>query len=330
MRHSTRRNGMTRRELVGGLGAFAVAAGLPARAAGTKPLRGIFPIVATPYTESKAVDYDDLRTEIGFLDRCGVHGMVWPQLASEYYKLTKKERFQGMEVIAEAHRGKKAALVFGVQGVNREEALEYVKQAERLGPDALIAIPPREAWTAGDFREYYRAIAQATERPIFMQTTGGSRKVVPKIELLLELMREFPHLSYIKEEVQPIVERMIELKKHPEAVKGVFSGGGGRGMMYEMRLGMDGTMPGSPYSDLYVQVWDAYQAGKHAKARDVFSKLLLMLNCDRQVAGTRQYIMKKRGVFKTTVSRLRDYKYTPEAIAEIEHNWAACRPLLRA
>src|SRR5262245_59025160 len=49
--------------------------------AGQKPMRGVFIIMATPYTASKEVDYEDLAREVDFLDRCKVHGMVWPQLA---------------------------------------------------------------------------------------------------------------------------------------------------------------------------------------------------------------------------------------------------------
>ena len=65
-------------------------------------MRGVFIIMATPYTASDAVDYEDLAREVDFLDRCGVQGMVWPQLASEYSKLTREERLRGMEVIAKA------------------------------------------------------------------------------------------------------------------------------------------------------------------------------------------------------------------------------------
>jgi dihydrodipicolinate synthase/N-acetylneuraminate lyase len=64
--------------------------------AASKPLRGIFIILATPYTENKAMDYEDLAAEVDFMDRCGVHGMVWPQMASEYTRLTREERFRGM------------------------------------------------------------------------------------------------------------------------------------------------------------------------------------------------------------------------------------------
>ena len=37
-----------------------------------------------------------------WLNRCGAHGIVWPQMASEYNRLTVDERLRGYEVIADA------------------------------------------------------------------------------------------------------------------------------------------------------------------------------------------------------------------------------------
>src|SRR3989442_752758 len=136
---------LTRRQLIAGIGMAAVGSRLAPAAASAKPLRGVFIIMATPYTESNAVDNEDLAREVDFLDRCGVHGMVWPQLASEYSKLTREERLRGMEAIGKAAKGKKPALVLGVQGPNKAAALAYLEKAEAVGPGALIAIPPTEA-----------------------------------------------------------------------------------------------------------------------------------------------------------------------------------------
>jgi 4-hydroxy-tetrahydrodipicolinate synthase len=315
---------LTRREAILGFGAALALRAQP------KTMRGVFVIMATPYTENKAVDYEDLAGEAGFLEKCGVHGIVWPQLASEYVRLTKEERLRGMEVIAKAARGRKPALVFGVQGPNTDAALEYLRHAEKLGPDAVIAIPPTEAKSVDDYREYYRALASNTKRPLFIQTTGGARGITPPVEMLVELAREFPNCGYVKEEAAPVIDRMKSLAKNRPAVKAVFSGGGGKGMMYEMRLGFDGTMPGAAWADVHAQIWNHYQAGRKEQARELFSKLLLMAECDNQVPGTRQYIFKKRGVFKTSVSRQRDIQYTPEAIAEIEFHFAAIKPHLLA
>ncbi len=308
--------------------AGAAAWALPSDAA--KPLRGVFIIMATPFTEAGDVDFEDLENEVRWLDRCGVHGMVWPQLASEYMTLSKEERMRGMEVIARAARGRRPALVLGVQGPNTDAALDYVRQAEALNPNALIAIPPTEARTLDDFRQYYRSIAKAAKRPVFIQTTGGARGVEPAVEFLLELAREHPNLGYVKEEYNPVIPRMTELAKHRDVMRSVFSGGGGRGMLYEMSLGFDGTMPGAPYSDVYAAVWDLYQSGRKEQARQVFSQLLLILNTEQQIPGTRLYVMKKRGVFKTTVSRREKSKLTPEAIREIDFNFEPLRPYLKA
>jgi malate dehydrogenase (oxaloacetate-decarboxylating)(NADP+) len=78
--------------------------------------------------------------------------------------------------------------------------------------------------------------------------------------------------------------------------------------MYEMRLGMDGTMPGPAYADIYAQVWDLYQSGRKPEARDLFARLLLMINVAEQVPGALLYIMKKRGVFANIQSRQRDVR----------------------
>ncbi len=321
---------MTRRSFLATASAAAAASHASQSGVPAKPLRGIFIIMATPYTDSGQVDWEDLEREVDFLDRCGVHGMVWPQMASEYDKLTKEERLRGMEVLAKACRGRKAALVLGVQGPNTAEALEYTRVAERLAPDALIAIPPTEARSIEDFRDYYRAIARASTRPVFIQTTGGPKGVEPAVKVLVELAREEPRLGYIKEEHEPVIARMRELARHRPVIRSIFSGSGGRGLTYELRLGMDGTMPGAPYADLYVAVWDAWHAGRREQAREIFSKLLLMLNCEQQVAGTRLYVMRKRGVFKTWRSRRRDFDPAPEAIAEIDYHWAGVAPYLRA
>ena len=321
---------ITRRGALSALAAPALTFCSPLRAAPGKPLRGVFVIMATPFTATKSVDFEDLERETAWLERCGVHGMVWPQLASEYMTLSKEERLQGMEVIARAARGRKPALVLGVQGANAGAALEFLRHAEKLAPDALIAIPPTEASTLDDFVQYYRALARATSLPIFIQTTGGAKGIVLEVEALVALAREFPHLGHVKEEFEPVIPRMQALARSRPAIRAVFSGGGGKGMTYEMRLGFDGTMPGAPYADIHAQIWDFYQSGARAKARDLFARLLLMANCEQFVPGTRNYIMKKRGVFKTTLSRRRDFTLTAEEIQEIEFHFEALKPFLRA
>jgi len=247
----------TRRELAG---PFCLAAAMaPAgRAPGREAMRGIFIIMTTPYTAAKEVDYEDLAKQVDYLHRCGVHGMIWPQLGSEVWNLTREERLRGMEVLSRAAKGKKPALVLGVQGPNTPAAVEYLERAELLAPDALIAIPPREAKTLDEVREYYRTLAWLTKRPLIVQTTGGARGINLDAQFVASLAQEFPHCGYVKEEAPPVIERVTALAKFRPVIQRIYGGADASALLYEMRAGSDGNMPNAAYADIYARIWELY------------------------------------------------------------------------
>ena len=84
------------------------------------------------------------------------------------------------------------------------------------------------------------------------------------------------------------------------------------------------------YADVYARLWELHEAGQHDELRDLFGRLLLMLNLDRTIPGIRLYVLQKRGIFKTTKSRRGEYSFTPDQIAEIEYRLDAIRPYFRA
>jgi dihydrodipicolinate synthase/N-acetylneuraminate lyase len=317
---------LNRRSFLGTVaGAFGAAS---ARAGAEKALRGIFVIVATPYTKSSAVDYEDLAHEVEWLDRGGTYGIVWPQMASEYNRLSVEERLRGFKVIADAARGKRTAVVLGVQGLDTDAALNYVKHAVALSPDALIAIPP-EKGSLSEYRSYYGALAGATPLPVFIQDTGPHHPVEMPVSFILEMAKEHPNLGYIKEEVGPVLRRMGELQAHRPPMKRVFSGDAGKGMLVEMSQGSDGTMPGAAFADVYVQVWNAWQSGDRRKARGIFAHLLPLINLEEVAQQGYQFMLQRRGVFKTAVSRIPREKLTPEMSGEIDAALADLKPFLR-
>jgi hypothetical protein len=89
------------------------------------------------------------------------------------------------------------------------------------------------------------------------------------------------------------------------------------------------------------RIWELHVQGRAVELRDAYSKFLLMRNLDEQVPGTSLYVMKKRGVFKTTVTRsgpptpgaapkLHQAALTSDAIEEIDYRFAALKPYLLA
>src|SRR5581483_7233443 len=87
----------------------------PASGEARQPLRGIFPIVQTPFTDADKLDLDVLAEEVRFLDRGRVHGIVWPQNASEWSSLGESERFAGAEAILATAKKLRRPVVIGVQ-----------------------------------------------------------------------------------------------------------------------------------------------------------------------------------------------------------------------
>jgi dihydrodipicolinate synthase/N-acetylneuraminate lyase len=110
----------------------------------------------------------------------------------------------------------------------------------------------------------------------------------------------------------------------------VFGANFGTGWLYQTRLGSDGTITGGAmYADIYTQLWNLHVQNKAEEKRELFSKLLLMLNLDQDIPGTRLYLLKKRGIFKTAVSRQKQVNLSADEIAEIEYRFAALKPYLR-
>ncbi|HXV61455.1 MAG TPA: dihydrodipicolinate synthase family protein [Vicinamibacteria bacterium] len=325
----------TRREWLGAMGAaaaFASQTHARATAQTQKPLQGVFKILATPYKQDKSVDYEDLAAEVEFLVRCGVQGLVWPQNSSDLPYLVEEEILEGMEVIAKAARGTKPALVLGVQGRNTETMLRLAAHAERLGPDAMIAMPPKEAATLDEYREYFSELCRLTKRPVFIQTSAGAPDIEPAVDFIVEMGKKFPNFGYVKEEYGETIPRMVELAKHrPGPIKRIFGGSRALGWTYEMRLGMDGMMTGGPqYAEVYARIWQLHLENQLDAVRDLYSKLLLITNLESRVPGLRPYLMKQRGVFKTHVTRQGDFQFGPVAIAEIEYNLEPLKPYLNA
>jgi hypothetical protein len=87
------------------------------------------------------------------------------------------------------------------------------------------------------------------------------------------------------------------------------------------------------------RIWDLHERGRRDELRDAYSRFLLMRNLDEQIPGASLYIFKKRGIFKTTVTRagapivgqaqkINQVTLSPDAIEEIEYRFAALKPFL--
>jgi hypothetical protein len=105
-----------------------------------------------------------------------------------------------------------------------------------------------------------------------------------------------------------------------------------------MRLGLDGVITGmGMYPDLMARIWAMHEKGDAAGVRDAYAAFLLMRNVSQQIPGADLYLLKKRGIFKTTVSRtggaaawkVKANELSADEAAEVDYRFAALAPYLR-
>jgi 4-hydroxy-tetrahydrodipicolinate synthase len=275
----------------------------PAYGAAERRLEGIFPIMQTPFNDSGAPDLETFAQQVQFLDRIGVQGMVWPQLASEFPFLTYDERLAGAEALIRANRALDAktrpAVVIGVQASDIETAVKYARHADKLGPDAIIAIPLNGGKDEAKQMEYYTAIGEACSRPLIVQTIGAM-----SVDLVLRMAKEIPTLRYAKDEAGATLPRLTEYRKRGQILQGVFTGKHGATFLDDLARGAVGNMPAAGFADLYVAAWRDWTSGKREQAMEVFAKALLLI-ADAQAYGVagQKYILQLRGVFTNTKCR---------------------------
>jgi 4-hydroxy-tetrahydrodipicolinate synthase len=294
-----------RRDFLKALGGGALASALAfnrlsaAAKSGSKPIRGLFPIGSTPFTDSNQLDLECLAAEIKFLNRGGVHGVIWPQIASEWTTLSKQERLDGAAAMVAAGKGGKTAITIGVQGPDMATVLEYTKHADKIGADAVCSLPPANVTDENALFDYYKQIGTTTDLPLFVQ----SQPFPMSMDLIVRMYKEIPSFRQIKDEAGDTLARITEIRTRTNDGVKVFTGNGVRNMINELMLGAQGHCPTVDLADLYAQAFDLWYAGKRSEAFDMFGRVLCFGSVSQTVGAPQKFVLVARGVFKNTLSR---------------------------
>lgn len=292
-----------------------------------KQLEGIYVIMQTPFKETLEIDEESLRRECDFLVKCRVHGMVWPAGAGETTSLSHSERLQYSKVVVDEVRGRTPVFI-GVHGANKFEAMEYARYAEKIGADGMQALGPSDNCSDPEMlTEYFMAIASVSKLPLSIQESTPGMTA----EFFMRLGEKLPTFRIAKiESANP----PHDVTKFVEAGRRLIpsTGGGGLNLINEMARNSGGTMAGAGFADLQVDIWNLYHEGKHAEARKVFEKYLMMAVLERETGFVlqKEILRRRGGVFKNIVMR-RTRKFTMDKadLAELDAIMEAAKPYFR-
>jgi dihydrodipicolinate synthase/N-acetylneuraminate lyase len=267
--------------------------------------RGIFVIVVTPFTESFELDEPGLKRMMEFCLAAGVHGVVANALASEGGYLSEAERKRAAEIVVNSVKGKVPAVV-AVSAPHYRIAADYARHAEAIGADAIMALPPiLHAATVADIKTYYRELSKATSLPLVLQNVTAPGLTTMSAALLAELVNELPNARFVKEESGYPAQTVGEIiRLSGERLHGVMGGRAGKTFMEELRHGVAGTMPACEIADVHVALWNAIEAGDQKRARNIFQRLLPLIDLEASYGmPLMKEVLKMRGVIGSAAVR---------------------------
>lgn len=289
-------------------------------------MRGIYPVLGSPFDEQGRLEHAGLRSQVEFCLKCGAHGLVYPVLGGEFQFLSEEERHSGLRTVIAAAGGR-VPVVAGVAAPATPLAAAYARDAAEAGATAVIALPPYVTpATPAELFAYYRAIA-AAGLPVMIQ---NSQNGMPA-SFVARLIDEIELIQYVKEEQPPSAHNLsIVMETLKGRSVGVFGGAFGRWMLSEMERGACGFMPASDTVDVFVTIWDAWQAGHKEAARDGFDALVPIINLYTMLGfAAFKYVLVKRGVIEHARTRTPGaVQLDAEDVRELDLIWERLSPRL--
>ncbi|MCG6534661.1 MAG: dihydrodipicolinate synthase family protein [Syntrophales bacterium LBB04] len=215
-------------------------------------LKGVIPILVTPFHEDESLDLESLDRLIQFMIDLGVDALTVLGVLGESNRLLDMEREQVIAAAIQAAAGRVPVIV-GISHLGTSATIGLGKMAAHLGASALMVAPSKDAATdeAGLF-QYYRRITAHLDLPLVVQDHPASTQVNMSVGLLLRLVRELPQVAAIKEEAVPSPPRISALRQGMVGSREVpiLTGLGALYGMFDLERGSDGFNTGFAFPEL--------------------------------------------------------------------------------
>jgi 4-hydroxy-tetrahydrodipicolinate synthase len=233
-----------------------------------KPFRGSYTVSVTPFTEDgAAIDLAALRRFLDWQIGIGVPGIIILGTTGEFLTISDDERSRYVDATVRHVAGRMDVLV-GTMNASTPNAVRYSREAEALGADGLMILPPYYYTpTHDEIFGYYRAIAEAVSLPIMLYNNPVTSNVDMPARLVGRLTRSFENIRYIKEASMD-VGRVYDIVEETQGVMNVFAG---ERIVESFLLGAVGYV--NPYGNYIprasARIWDLLVAGRVDDARRI-------------------------------------------------------------
>jgi 4-hydroxy-tetrahydrodipicolinate synthase len=183
-----------------------------------------YTVTITPFTPGgAAIDYEAWKRFLDWQLACGVPGIIILGTTGEFLTLTDDERGEFVEATVKHIAGRIPVMV-GSMNAYTPNAVRYSRQAQDLGADGLMIIPPYYYTPTDDeIFNYYKAICEGCDLPIMLYNNPFTSNVDMSAKLVGRLTKSFEQIRYIKEASQRI-ERIQDIIVESDGIMNVWAG----------------------------------------------------------------------------------------------------------
>ena len=242
---------------------------------------GVFPAATTQFDAALALDLPATQRVQAALIKDGVHGLVLIGTVGEGNSLCAEEKRRVLAAALEVSAGK-LPVIAGVSEFTTTAAVEFVRDAERLGADGFMLLPAMVyVPTAAELETHFRTVAAATGLPIMLYNNPPSYRVNIDLPTLTRLA-EVPNIVAIKESA-PDTRRFTD----------IFNAVGERFVLFAglddvafegLTLGARGWVSGltNAFPAESLMLYEALSKGDLQRARQIYRWFMPLLHLDAE------------------------------------------------
>lgn len=233
-----------------------------------KPLGGMYVALLTGFADNEDLDETRQRNIVDHTLRQGLRGLYVGGSTGESGLMSTDELFEQQGIVKDATKGRGATLIAHVGQPSLRDSIRLARNAEKLGYDALSALPPHSyRFTPDEIFHYYKALATSTGLPLIVYEIPGRvgrESSIAELSAILDL----PGVAGIKFSSSNMMILLQLRSRHPDSV---IYFGSDETYMTGAAAGADGGI-GSTYNvfgKLYVALDAAMAEGDLDRARDL-------------------------------------------------------------
>ncbi len=165
----------------------------------SKPLwQGVYPAATSQFAPDLSLDIPACRKTLTALVADGVDGLILLGTVGENNSLRPEEKRLALRAGVDAVGGR-VPLVAGVSELTTDRAIEFARDAEKIGIDALMVLPAMVyVPTPDELYAHFRAVAEATALPIMLYNNPPAYRVSIELDTL-ERLAPIPNIVALKE-----------------------------------------------------------------------------------------------------------------------------------